>query len=495
MQSAHDPYDLVSYPSFCYPDTHPDRLAAMAILHGMQPAPVDRCRVLEIGCNEGANLIPMAYAIPGTEFVGFDLAPLPIGRGQDRIRALGLRNVRIFEGDLMDAGAELGAFDYIIAHGVYSWVPEPVRDKLLALCGELLAPNGVAFVSHEALPGAYLRKLTREMMMFGMGETADPAQQIANAHGLLELILGARPEGDVYGLIVKKQLESMAKRGPQVVYHDELAPDYHPVSIMEFAQHAGRHGLQYLSESVLPPPKDPGSTSEFKKAIEGLADGDVLREEQLKDFARMRVFRETLLCRAEQTLRRGFRGEDLRRLLVASEAASGLSATHGAKVFTRQGGLKLETDHAGAIALIERLEAAWPHALALSDLEPELAEAGLTLDSEGAAMLMQLAEARFITFHAWKAPLASEISARPRASAASRQEGAMRTYTTTLRHRRFLLNDPGMRRLLLLLDGTRDRVAIREAMMPAMPEVPVEELEKGIERNLGVIYRSALLEA
>jgi SAM-dependent methyltransferase len=152
MHTEQDPYDSVTYPSFSFIDTHPDRLASMAILHGLSPAPVERCRVLEIACNEGANLIPMAYAIPTSEFVGFDLARLPIERGQERIRELGLRNVRLFESNLLDAGTELGQFDYIIAHGLYAWVPEPVRDRLLALCGELLTPDGVAFVSYNAKP-------------------------------------------------------------------------------------------------------------------------------------------------------------------------------------------------------------------------------------------------------------------------------------------------------------------------------------------------------
>src|ERR1700722_10183327 len=102
MHAAHDPYDSLAYPGFSFPDTHPDRLAAMAILHGLSPAPVEHCRVLEIGCNEGANLIPMAYAIPSSEFVGFDLAGLRIEYGQERIRALGLKNIRLFQGDLLE---------------------------------------------------------------------------------------------------------------------------------------------------------------------------------------------------------------------------------------------------------------------------------------------------------------------------------------------------------------------------------------------------------
>src|ERR1022692_992009 len=108
MPAEQDSHNTFAYPGFPYPNTHPDRLAAMAILHGLSPAPVEHCRVLEIACNEGANLIPMAYAIPGSEFVGFDLAGLPIGRGEERVHELGLRNVRLFEGDLLGVGTELG---------------------------------------------------------------------------------------------------------------------------------------------------------------------------------------------------------------------------------------------------------------------------------------------------------------------------------------------------------------------------------------------------
>src|SRR5580704_13596219 len=134
MHAEHDAHNTVAYPGFPYPKTHPDSLAAMAILHGLNPAPVEHCRVLEIGCNEGANLIPMAYAIPGSEFVGFDIAQLPIARAQEKIHALALSNVRVFQADITEIDQRLGKFDYIIAHGIYAWIAEPVRESLLALC-------------------------------------------------------------------------------------------------------------------------------------------------------------------------------------------------------------------------------------------------------------------------------------------------------------------------------------------------------------------------
>ena len=267
MHTRTDPYDAVAYPGFPYPDTHPDHLAAMAILHGLSPASVERCRVLEIACNEGANLIPMAYAIPKSEFIGFDLAGLPVERGQQRIRALGLANIRLFQGDVLEAGAELGQFDYIIAHGIYSWVPEPVRNRLLALCRELLTPHGVAFVSYAALPGGHLRNMLREMMLYGVQDIDDPEQKAAAAFACLRFVMNARKPGDPFRALIEDQLKSFEKRSPQAVFHDELSDVYHPLLFTEFIEHARSHSLQYLCEAVLPPPPDPANNSDVAPTL------------------------------------------------------------------------------------------------------------------------------------------------------------------------------------------------------------------------------------
>ena len=495
MHTEQDPYDSVTYPSFSFIDTHPDRLASMAILHGLSPAPVERCRVLEIACNEGANLIPMAYAIPTSEFVGFDLARLPIERGQERIRELGLRNVRLFESNLLDAGTELGQFDYIIAHGLYAWVPEPVRDRLLALCGELLTPDGVAFVSYNAKPGGFVRSMIREMMLYRAQGIEDPLQRVSTGLELLRFLIKARPEGDAYRLMMEEQLKKMEKVGPQVTYHDEMTDAYHPVHFFEFVEHARKHGLQYLSEPELPPPTDPCYRADLRSALESAAGDDMVRQEQMLDFVRGRVYRETLLCRAERVVRRDFPAEPLRRLLLASQATSAPGETPDARVFRLPGGIKMESNHAGAIALLEALAAAWPRAVSFEEIEPRLAEAGFVLDGEGTALLMRLVVAKLIELHAWRAPVAGAVSARPRASASSRQEARSKALATTLLHARFGLDDPVQRSILMWLDGTRDRPALLEAMKAEFPAIAEQELEARTESGLRNFYRAGLLEA
>src|SRR5262245_30352504 len=119
------------HPSVPFPQTHPDRLATLATLFGMRSAPVERCRVLELGCGDGGNLIPMALVLPESRFLGLDQAGEPIGRGRATISALDLRNVELRQEDLhtfaRGVHAEQEPFDFIVAHGVYSWVPEDVR--------------------------------------------------------------------------------------------------------------------------------------------------------------------------------------------------------------------------------------------------------------------------------------------------------------------------------------------------------------------------------
>ena len=134
-------YDEVSYGGNCFFYTHPDTLATVATLFGMSPPPVERCRVLELGCADGSNLIPMAMDLPGARFVGIDLSPRQIQEGRTTIEALGLRNIELEPISLMDVGEDFGRFDYVICHGVYSWVPEAVQDRILEICAGTSRPT------------------------------------------------------------------------------------------------------------------------------------------------------------------------------------------------------------------------------------------------------------------------------------------------------------------------------------------------------------------
>ena len=183
-----NPYDEVAYPSLPIAHTHPDRLATVGMHFGMRPAAVERCRVLELGCSSGANLLAMAVGLPESEFVGVDLASKPIARGKAMVEALGLKNLNLRQADLLEMAPDYGKFDYIIAHGLYTWVPAPVRDQMMAICKASLAPQGIAYVSYDAFPGSYARVMVREMMLFHIRDFREPQQQLQQAVTLLKLL-------------------------------------------------------------------------------------------------------------------------------------------------------------------------------------------------------------------------------------------------------------------------------------------------------------------
>src|SRR3954467_8219921 len=155
------PYDRIPYPPRMHPQAPPDRLATMARLFGLDAPPLETCRVLELGCGEGGNLIPAAFSLPQASFRAIDLSPSAVATAAATARDLQLTNIDVQPMDIRDFPVDAGAFDYIIAHGVYSWLPPDVRERLLGICRDHLAANGVAYVSFNTYPGHRLREIAR----------------------------------------------------------------------------------------------------------------------------------------------------------------------------------------------------------------------------------------------------------------------------------------------------------------------------------------------
>src|ERR1700692_2934098 len=160
--AASTPYDEVLYPSGLFPQTHPDRIGTVAHLRGMPLNSIECCRVLELGCGAADNLIALAFQFPDSEFVGIDLGRVPIASGQALVTELGMRNVTLLAMDLCDPGlSQFGEFSFIIVHGVYSWVPQSVRERILQICQNMLNRQEIAYISYNTYPGCHFRDLVR----------------------------------------------------------------------------------------------------------------------------------------------------------------------------------------------------------------------------------------------------------------------------------------------------------------------------------------------
>ena len=92
--------------------------------------------------------------------------------------------------DFTDADvSNYGKFDYIICHGVYSWVPDVVKDAILKTIKRFLSPNGVAYVSYNVYPGWKIKDTIRDFLMFGTKDIKGEAAKVAKAREILKTLV------------------------------------------------------------------------------------------------------------------------------------------------------------------------------------------------------------------------------------------------------------------------------------------------------------------
>ncbi len=459
-----DSYDEIAYPGFPFPETHPDRLSVIGRLLGMKPAPATRCRVLELGCGDGGNLIPMALALPGSEFVGIDLAGQPVVRGQALAGELELPNIRLLQMDLRDFDPDLGVFDYVIAYGLYSWVPEDARSKVLEIAGARLGSHGIAYVSYNAYPGCHPRMMLREMMLGHVRAAEGPDERLRFAREFLASLEESPTLAGEYGALLKAEARRLIGRGDAALYHDELGEFYHPLYFREFIAEAAAHGLQYLTEATL----------------SDTATGIVEREQHL-DFLKGRAFRQTLLCRSELEIDHGLRSSEIAGFYATCPATA---TAAGAETEFRTPRSGLRTAHPAAIAVLNALIESWPSAVPVPELPGDAREVE--------AILMSAFKAGMVRLYADPPALEATSGGRPVASPLARiQAGAGETVTTLL-HTSIEIRDPVARRLLVLLDGTRDRAALIEELLP-LTGGSRETLAPALDGNLIALARLGLL--
>ena len=489
------PYDVVPYPGHPFAQTHPDRLAVLGTLFQVDPPPVDTCRVLELGCGDGGNLVPMAMALPGARFLGIDASERAIARGRAQVEALGLTNATLEAAAIEEFEMPPERFDYVIAHGVYSWVAASVRDRLLELCRALLSDRGIAYVSYNALPGGRLSGALRDMLVFHTAGLDDPADQVEQARALLRLLVGSWSDEHDFGAIMRRQGERLLERSDETLFHDELAAINQPVYFHEFVVHAARHGLQYLAEADF----FEMQTGVLPEAVsdELLHVEDPIRREQYLDFVKGRMFRQTLLCREEIEVDRSPQPLVIEPLAVSSPAQpTGGPDRAGRVTFEGPAGSTLTTDHPLVTGALERVAGRWPGAVRVRELIPRQAS-----EEDRAAIcgaLLRSYAANLVQLHAIPPALTTSVSDRPEASPLARHQARAGELVTNLRHTSVRIEDDLGRRLVVLLDGTRDRAQLlgelRAALLETGRQVP-QDLESGLERSLQGLAGLALLRA
>ena len=492
-QSAKPLHDSIVYPGGAWEYSHPDRIAANARMYGMDTTPIAECRVLELGCGAGRNLIPMAYGLPDAEFLGIDLAARPVEQGRRLAATLGLANVELLQGDIQNVPTDLGKFDAIIAHGVYSWVAAPVREAMMAILARHLAPAGIAYLNFNAHPGGHLRALPRDMMQYRLAAFDDPEAHGDDALRFVERVVDAQPEGSPYRRVLENELARLERIPISVILHDDLLPEQQAFHFRHVVEHAARHGLQYLCEAR-PADVNPLRYPERVRAAMRRFSGDRAAREQYFDFLVCQAYRCSLFCRDAVTLSPPREPEGMSGLRVASSllpASGAVDMTDGIPAtFRSPDGATACIDDSAAKAALGILAERWPASV---EFEPLLRTArkrtgrtGRPTRLEGREFVDFLASNHglgLVDIHTWEPTMTVTASERPVASLLARSEMVSGACVTSLRHRQVHVDDSIAAALLPRLDGTRDRAALLAYVDRAVPEASItwDDIELTLE--------------
>jgi SAM-dependent methyltransferase/methyltransferase-like protein len=489
-------FEDLPYPSMPFSYSQPSRLEAIAALFGFRARAASEARVLELGCASGGNIIPLAMRLPRASFLGLDISQKHIDIGRRRLLKLGTGNVELRQADVTDFSPQ-EKFDYVICHGVFSWVPTPTQDAIFRICRDSLSANGIAAISYNVLPGWHLRRIVRELCLHYVDASAPLHERVVQARDALKLTARLSSPNATYGRLLREEAERLARMPAAYISGEFLAADNAPCYFHEFTDRAAQHGLSYLCEGDLASAYEIPSLSSESQIPAGASQTRTAME-QYKDFVTGRSFRRSILVRTEQAAIADSkpRAERLLELHIASHL--GLSSRKQAdlgSVYKDARGRAVSVKDPTVHRAFSRLAETYPSTISVKELalsnddEPngrsaqvQICEALLKLLSENAAIMSS------IPVVAGRA-----LDEKPRAWSVARAEASERQPWMTGLHHEAVPFHPVIRYLLTHLDGEHDRASLNailtNAMLTGVVQVPELKNDKKNKNHAAIADR------
>ena len=308
-EQAKEIYADLGYLSQPFPYASAPFLESYARLLGLSPAPASTAHILEIGSSYGGNLISQALFYPQATFTGIEIAPTQVSVGKTYIDQLGITNLDLLEGDVNESHEHLGTYDYIIAHGFYSWVDEETKDNFLRLCKEHLAENGILYMSYNTYPGWHKMDSVRALLEFANKDVDTLNHREKVRHGktvaskLGALMLEYDTVKNQQGPFLQALRQTLQKQDCYVG-HDHLEPVNSPVYFHQCIDHMTEHGFTYLCDCDLNLSFPDVYDETLRTKLQELAPHDPLAREQYIDFMLNTAFRKSLFTHKGATPKR-----------------------------------------------------------------------------------------------------------------------------------------------------------------------------------------------
>ena len=384
---------------------------------------------------------------------------------------LALKNIRLVSADFQQIDESYGKFDYIICHGVFSWIPVVAQNRVLEICRDLLTQNGVAYISYNAYPGWFMRGMIRQMMLHHVSHIASPPAKIKQARALLNFIVeSTQGQPTPYAEILKAEIDLLARHPDSYLFHEHLEENNRPLFFYQFMEMTTAHDLQFLGESNLANMITSNLPTRAAEALIELT-ADVHQRSQYTDFVTNRMFRQSLLCLKDRGLNRELDPQRIvdgyfsANIQLANPSQADEFNPEVEVAFECANGRKIQTKNSALKALVFSLRDAWPRSLSLSELaqfiEQKLTKLELMgeRDSASIARLVRVNTLQMLVRGEIQVRFAqdrfcTEISKQPLGSPLARFQARTDSSVTNGRHCTINL-DPIIRIVLQLCDGTR----------------------------------------
>jgi methyltransferase-like protein/SAM-dependent methyltransferase len=507
-------YDEVPYESYPFPKTDPQHLRMVGDLFGLKAPDPARARILELGCAMGGNIIPLALRWPGAELVGVDLSSRQIERARADAAPLNLANLRLEAMSIADVDESFGEFDYIICHGVFSWVPPDIQRCILEISKKRLSPCGIAYVSYNTLPGWNIVRSLREMMLYHTARFETPERKVSEARGLLHFLKDATSgsKDKAYAEIIDRELAELSKKADHYLLHEHLEAFNQQFYFYQFAEMAREHGLQYLGDATVPSMFAGNHKPEIAKKLSAI--GESVRTEQYMDFITNRRFRSTLLCHSEVTITRNLKATDVDRFFIRApiEPKAPVDLSADAKTeFT--GPLKFSTHNRIAAAIYLTLSECKGKPVAAEELYRKASRKLKTVSPDQVRTVfhetaLRLFLAGAVLLYTEAGDYVTRVSDRPVTCPLARLQAQTSSWVTSRRHESVAL-DAFQKVLVANLNGENDLTALRDIVLNHIDtgelklamksedmrnrEFLIQEVDRFISRTLKSYADNALL--
>ncbi len=457
-------YDELPYTSSPMPYAQPQHLATLGTLFGISPPPVQTSRILELGCNDGKNIIATAYSLPEADCWGVDMSAAHIATAQQVADGIGLQNLTLKPINILQLDEEFGKFDYIIAHGIYSWVSRAEQDKILQICKTLLTINGIAYVSYSTRPGWETRTNIRDMLVHYTAAFDSAEHRIEYMQQLLASLYQATADShDSYTNLLHQELQAFMNLPQPELFYEYLHASHEPLYFHQFIARVKPHGLDYLGDAFFHTMLPSNLPSASARPVYEFKD-NVLQQEQMMDLLRNRAMRHTLLCHAGiPTLNRTPSVDWVSQFCYRSSLQFAGIEGHNHTFENKKA--KLVSENPLIQATFHYLTRQYPRAVPFEELTTEVALllAMSLSDADKHTIsnaLLRCFSQGIIEWHIVPPRLTVQVSHTPKASQLARWEVQLGHKITNLCCEPVMIEDVVGIRLLPHLDGSRDRAAL-----------------------------------